>query len=145
MPISQVYNALNQDVIDGVLTGPIGGHSFKLTELGRYYTTGLPFGRLPFFLAMNKRTWSKLSPAHKKVITDTTGRALALRATNGHVVEGNKVIAFLKKKPNVTFIEIKGQELAKAEKIMARVRDQLIKKLDAKGVPGSRIFAVMQK
>lgn len=144
MPISGVYNALNQDVIDGVLTGPIGGHSFKLTELGRYFTTGIPFGPLPFFLAMNKKAWDELSPEHKKVIEETTGRGLGLRATQGHLDVGSQVIADLKKNPKKTFIEISGGDLARAKKTLAAVRDKLIRDLDADGIPASKIFATMQ-
>ena len=143
MPISGVYNALNQDVIDGVLTGPIGGQSFKLTELGKSFTTGIPFGRLPFFIAMNQKAWNDLSPAHKKVLEATTGRAMGHKATLGHIEEGNRVIAALKKNPRKTFIEISGSDRKRASKVMAVVRDKLVADLDAKGIPASAILAKM--
>ncbi|MBT4588665.1 MAG: TRAP transporter substrate-binding protein [Rhodospirillaceae bacterium] len=143
MPISGVYNALNQDVIDGVLTGPIGGNSFKLTEIGKYFTTGIPFGRLPFFIAMNMKAWNDLSPAHKKVLEATTGRGMGHKATRGHIEEGGKVIAALKKNPKKTFIEISGADRKKAAKVMAGVRDKLIAEQNAKGLPASAILAKM--
>jgi len=143
MPISGVYNALNQDVIDGVLTGPIGAQSFKLTEIGRYFTTGIPFGRLPFFIAMNKKAWNDLSPAHKKVLDATTGRSMGHKATLGHISEGGRVIAKLKNNSKKTFIEISGSDRKKASKVMAGVRDKLVADLDAKGLPASAIIAKM--
>ncbi|MBT3552582.1 MAG: TRAP transporter substrate-binding protein [Rhodospirillaceae bacterium] len=143
MPISGVYNALNQDVIDGVLTGPIGAQSFKLTELGKYFTTGIPFGRLPFFIAMNQGSWNGLSAEHKQVLEATTGRSMGHKATLGHIREGNVVINALKKDPKKTFIEISGPDRKKASKVMAGVRDKLIADLDKKGIPASAILAKM--
>lgn len=81
MPINRVYNALNTGVIDGVMTGPSTVLSFKFDEVAKYCTTGLPLGRSPFFLMMNRDTWKKQSDAHKDIIRKTTGRAMSTKGS----------------------------------------------------------------
>ena len=81
MPINRVYNALNTGVIDGVLTGPSTIRSFKFSEVAKYYTEGLPMGRSPFFLVMNKGFFSKLSKSHQDLVDKTTGREMSIRAS----------------------------------------------------------------
>ncbi len=144
MPIGGVYNALSQDVIDGVLTGPMGGFAFKLVEVGRYFADGVPFGRLPFFLAMNKKTWNGLSDAHKAVIDDLSGLGLGLKASKAMEVEGEKILNMLRKDPKKQVIAFSETDRAKAIETMKGVRDRLIKDMDAQGQPASKIFAAME-
>lgn len=90
MPINRVYNALNTGVIDGVMTGPSTVLSFKFHEVAKYFTVGLPIGRSPFFLVMNKDKWNGLSAKEKDLITKTTGRALSVKASKFYIEGGRQ-------------------------------------------------------
>ena len=68
MPINRVYNSLRTGDIDAIMTGPSTIKSFKLHEVGNYFTVGIKWGRSPFFLVMNENSWNGLSPEHKKLV-----------------------------------------------------------------------------
>jgi len=144
MPITDVYIALDSGVIDGVVTGPIGASSFKLVEVAKYYTIGIPFGRLPFFLAMNKGKWDSLSDAQKAAIDQVSGKALGHRATVVMETFGAKVIEGLRANSKMEVIEFDSANMAAAKEVMAVARDEMIAALDAKGLPGSAVLKAMQ-
>jgi TRAP-type C4-dicarboxylate transport system substrate-binding protein len=143
MPINRVYNALNTGVIDGVLTGPSTIRSFKFAEVAKYYTEGLPLGRSPFFLVMNKRTFSKLSKTHQDLVDKTTGRAMSIRASKFYMRAGKKSLDKVRKSDKHEVITLTGSALREGtEKLMAS-RAREIADLEKKGIPAKAIMKAM--
>ena len=143
MPINRVYNALNTGVIDGVLTGPSTIRSFKFAEVAKYYTEGLPLGRSPFFLVMNKNTFSKLSKTHQDLVDKTTGRALSIRASKFYMRAGTKSLDKVRNSKNHEVITLTGSALREGvEKLMAS-RASAVADLEKKGIPAKAILKAM--
>ena len=143
MPINRVYNALNTGVIDGVLTGPSTIVSFKFNEVAKYYTTGWPLGRSPFFLVMNNRAFDRLSEAHKATVERTTGRAMSLRAARFYMRAGNKGLDRVRNSGKHEIVALGGAALQEGVKRLMAAREAQVEALDGSGVPASRILKAM--
>jgi TRAP-type C4-dicarboxylate transport system substrate-binding protein len=78
MTITDVYNAVQTGVIEGVATGTSAIRGFKFGEVLKYYGE-YAFGVSPQFVVMNQASYDKLSPEHRKIIDETTGLELSLK------------------------------------------------------------------
>jgi len=143
MPIDQVYNALSTGVIDGALTGASTLRSFKLGEVVKYLTVGLPLGRSPFFLVMNKKSWDGLFPEEKVLIDKTTGLGLSLKASKVYEDEYAGIIAAARKSGSPEVITFSPEETKKADAMLTATRDKLADGLEKQGVPAKEILATM--
>lgn len=143
MPINRVYNALNTGVIDGIMTGPSTVLSFKFHEVAKYFTVGLPIGRSPFFLVMNKNKWNGLSAKEKDLINKTTGRALSVKASKFYMKAGAKGLGVVKKSKKHEVIKFTPAEWAKAKAILDASREKQVSDAEGKGVPARAILKAM--
>ena len=143
MPINRVYNALNTGVIDGVLTGPSTIVSFKFNEVAKYYTTGWPLGRSPFYLVMNNAAFDKLPDGHKALVERTTGRAMSLRAAEFYARAGKKGLDRVRNSDKHEIITLSGAALQEGVTRLTASRAAQVKALDGRGVPASRILKAM--
>jgi TRAP-type transport system periplasmic protein len=80
MPAGQIYNSIERGVVDGALISMAGAIDFKLLEVCRHFTIDVPVGRSPFTINMNLARYQKLPADLRKIIDDTTGLGLSLRA-----------------------------------------------------------------
>lgn len=143
MPITRVYNALNTGVIDGVMTGPSTILSFKFHEVAKYFTVGLPIGRSPFFIVMNKKAWDDLSAGNKALIEKTTGRALSVKASKFYMKAGRKGLAIVAKSKKHEIIRLSDAEKAKAVSLLQASRAKQVADLEKKGIPAREILTAM--
>ena len=143
MPINRVYNAMNTGVIDGVMTGPSTIGSFKFDEVAKYFTTGMPLGRSPFFLVMNRDTWKKLSDAHKDIIRKTTGRDMSIKGSAFYIRAGKAGLDKVRKSDKHEVIEMTGSALAEATAALMKSRAVQVADLEKQGIPAKEILAAM--
>ncbi len=143
MPINRVYNALNTGVIDGILTGPSTIRSFKFSEVAKYYTEGLPLGRSPFFLVMNKRSFAKLSKTHRDLIDKTTGREISVRASRFYMRAGKASLDKVRKSDKHEVITLTGSALREGTDRLMKSRAREIALLEKKGIPAKAILKAM--
>ena len=80
MPAGQIYNSIERGVVDGALISMAGAIDFKLLEVCRYFTIDVPVGRSPFTINMNLARVQKLPADLRKIIDETTGLGLSIRA-----------------------------------------------------------------
>jgi TRAP-type C4-dicarboxylate transport system substrate-binding protein len=80
MPAGQIYNSIERGVVDGALISMAGAIDFKLLEVCRHFTINVPVGRSPFTINMNLARYQKLPADLRKIIDETTGLGLSLRA-----------------------------------------------------------------
>ena len=80
MPAGQIYNSIERGVVDGALISMAGAIDFKLLEVCRQFTIDVPVGRSPFTINMTLARYQKLPADLRKIIDDTTGLGLSLRA-----------------------------------------------------------------
>lgn len=143
MPINRVYNAINTGVIDGVMTGPSTLISFKFHEVTKFYTVGLPIGRSPFFLVMNKKKWESLSDKQKALIDQTTGRGLSLKASKFYIGAGKKGLDLVRKSNKHKIVQWEPAEAKKAMAILNAYRAKFVADYEKRGIPARAILKAM--
>ena len=143
MPIIKVYNALNTGVIDAVLTGPSAIRSFKLGEVARYFTTGLPTGRSPFFLVMNRKSWDGLSDEQRALVDKTTGRALSVKASETYERLSKSALDSVGKTGRHEVIALPADEVKAGTALLLENRARLVAQMEKDGVPARKILAAM--
>lgn len=143
MPVTKMYNALNTGVVDALLVPPSVIISFKIGEVAKYYTTGLPFGRSPFFLLMNLAKWESLSASQKAAINKTTGQGLSIKGAKFYEKAGAKGLKSVSKGGKHEVITFSPDEVKKGTALLLKGRDKIIADLEKKGIPAKAILAAM--
>jgi len=142
MPATRMYQALNTGVVDALMVPPSVIKSFKINEVAKYYTTGLPFGRSPFFIVMNKAKWDALSPENKALIEKTTGRDLSVKGARIYERAGRQALESVRKSGKHEVIELSAEEVEKGTQLLLEARTKIVADLEQQGVPAE---AVLQK
>ncbi|MCH7915445.1 MAG: TRAP transporter substrate-binding protein [Deltaproteobacteria bacterium] len=143
MPVTRMYNALNTGVVDALMVPPSVILSFKIGEVAKYYTTGLPFGRSPFFLLMNLPKWESLSASQKAAINKTTGRGLSIKGAKFYEKAGAKGLKSVSKGGKHEVITFSPDEVKKGTAILLKARIKIVADLEKKGIPAKAILAAL--
>lgn len=97
MPAPKIYQAFQTGIVDAVFIGASAVRSFKLQEVGKYYTFGLPATYTAQFLVMNKDAYNELSAAEKKQLASVTGQKLSLVGASEYAKAGVSSEGFITK------------------------------------------------
>tara|TARA_A100001037_G_C15117265_1_gene622010 strand:- start:1073 stop:2101 length:1029 start_codon:yes stop_codon:yes gene_type:complete len=145
MPITQVYRALETGRVDALLVPPSVIRSFKIGEVAKHFTTGLDaaFGRSPFFVVMNKKSWKGLNKAEKALINKTTGAAWSARATAIYEKAGAGGLNSVRKTGKHKIYAFSAAEQKQMKLILLKARAKYIEQLEKGGVPAKAILAAM--
>jgi len=145
MPVTKVYNSLDRGVIDGVLISNSAINNFKLNEVTRFHTRGIPWGRSPFFAVMNKKSYNALSKAHRDIIDKTTGRALSIKASRIYTEDGAKGLKRLMADSKRTVNTLSASEVAKAIGLLKKAEAKIVSNLKKKeGVDAAGVLAALR-
>ena len=142
MPVTKMYNALKTGVVDGLMVAPSVIRSFKIGEVAKYYTVG-PFANTAFFLAMNRKAYDGLSAEHKKIVDETSGEALSVKAAGIYKKAGAGSLAGEKKSGRGEVITLSDAEDKRFRKALSGVRAATVKALSGKGIDAEKILAAM--
>lgn len=96
LPASEIYQSLDTGVIDGLLIDPSGVPSFKLNEVVKHVTLGLPTPSSPFFMVMNQRRYDALSEAERNAVDARSGRELSLASATSYAGEADHGMQILR-------------------------------------------------
>ena len=143
MPITKAYNSLNTGVVDALMVPPSVIRSFKIGEVAKYYTLGLPFGNSPQFLLMNKKSYDGLSAAHKALVDKTTGEALSMKAAKVYVKAEAGGLKMVTGTGKHEIIKLSAAEVAKGRKLLEKARAAQVTDLEKKGIPAKAILKAM--
>lgn len=130
MPITEVYNALDTGLIDGIITGGSAVADFKLLEVANSYTVGAPLGRISFFAVMNKAKYDALPGDQKAAIDANSGRELSKSAEDAWNAKADKTIEALKADPKKTVIELTPEETEAFAKLTLPVAQKVLDGID---------------
>jgi TRAP-type C4-dicarboxylate transport system substrate-binding protein len=70
IPVSDMYMAVQQGTVDGVLLALASVKPYKLEEVAKSMTTNAHMGSASGVWAIDLATWNKMSPANQKVLND---------------------------------------------------------------------------
>lgn len=143
MPATEMYRALSTGVVDALMVPPSVISSFKIGEIAKHYTTGLPFGRSPFFLVMNLKAYEGLSNEHKAIVGKTTGRELSVKAAKVYEEGGAKDLNIVRESGKHEVVALSPEEVKRGTALLVKARDKIVARLDKEGIPAKSILAAM--
>ncbi|KGR77897.1 TRAP transporter substrate-binding protein [Ureibacillus manganicus] len=116
LPISDAYDALSRNALDGIFYNAPDWIAFGLDEVIKYTITGANFGHFVGHTAMTEETWNKLTPEVQEIFKKNALEAAIGGATltksetkqniDSNIAKGGKIIEFDQLNPEVkTLIE----------------------------------------
>lgn len=126
MPISQVYNALQTGLIDGVFTGSSTLNDFKLSEVADSYTFGAPLGRLVFYTVLNEGVYNGLSDEHKAALDSVSGVPLSKSAEDAWLATADAGVADMRAAGTSTVVDLTDAEIDAFSDAVAGVVDAYV-------------------
>lgn len=144
MPITKVYNAMARGLLDGVLTSTTTLQGFKLIEVTKYFTEGLPWGTSPMFLVMNKASYSKLSPEHKMIIDKTTGPKPSEKGAAVYDKESKDGFDLIRSSKNHKLLKLSDAEIKKGTALLMKAGEAIIAETAKKGIAAQAIVKKMK-
>jgi TRAP-type C4-dicarboxylate transport system substrate-binding protein len=138
VPATAMAESLQKGTIDGVVTDPMGVYAFKLGDLVKYYTP-MFVSAISFGVAVNLETYKKLPADLRAIIDGSGGKDGAIRMATlswDDFPEFTKYMADSK----IETVALSAQDDAAMRKIAAKVIDDRIAQVEAKGLPGRALY-----
>ena len=134
MPISQVYNALQTGLIDGVFTGASTLDDFKLDEVANAFTMGASLGYLGFFTVMNQNAYDSLPDEAKTFLSGDYRCELSNNAETMWNATADAGVARAKGDAKNTFVELTAEEAAAFDAITMPVTQAYVDEVGGQAV-----------
>jgi len=133
MPITQVYQALDTGVVDGVLVDTSVLTSFKLGEVVKYVTTGMDGSNSLFMLVMNRDSWEGLDDETQAKLGSMTGAEMS---QGGHITMSTSGVKALEKwvAAGGELIELSSERAVEFDAASSKLATALIAELEADGI-----------
>lgn len=141
LPAPELYDSLDQGVIDGLVIADTGIQSFALHEVVNYATL-LNFYVSTQFLAMNQGTWDSLSEAQQEAITELSGRELSMVGGETYDTEHEAVVQRYEEW-GMEVVEV--DDLTPWHEAGQAVVDDWISTQEGNGLPGQAIYDRLQE
>jgi TRAP-type C4-dicarboxylate transport system substrate-binding protein len=137
-----MYLAMQRGVVDGIVF-PVGAaRSFKLDEVSKYVCK-MDFFSYHLFMGMNLDTWKRLTPDLKEAVMRASRKAAYLSAFHYQNTDGATFDIF--NSQGVEVYSPSKKALAAMQSSVASLKDKMVKDLEAKGLPGRKTMARMEK
>ena len=101
------------------------------------------FANTAFFLVMNKKAYDGLSAEHKKIVDETSGEALSVKAAGIYKKAGAGALAGEAKSGRGEVITLSDAEDKRVRKALSGVRAKTVKDLAGKNIDAEKILAAM--
>ncbi len=138
LPITETYQSLQLGVLDGSVLPYEGVVVFKLNEVVKYSTIAGLY-TMPMVIAMNKDSWDKLPQKMKDLIDSTTGLKMSSAAGKAFD-DAEKPFRGITLKKGIEEIILDPAELAKMKESTMPFREEWVKEMEEKGLPGRQIL-----
>ncbi len=142
-PMTEVYLSMQKNVLDGALVTTDLLKNMSFAEVGKYCTVLNLYGVHQGLRAISMKTWNKLPPDIKKVFEDNIEYWGS--ETDKAELAADDVGTAYGKKMGVEFIKLSPSELGKFYAAMQKQAIIQAKALDAKGLPGTKIYNDAQR
>jgi tripartite ATP-independent transporter DctP family solute receptor len=128
LPYAELYNALEQGVVDGGGQPPLNMIYGKIGEVSKFYTLNR-YSYTPVSLLMSKRTWEKLTADEKKIVTDSAKEAAIYQYAVSLKKSADCLADLKKSKTQVT--DLTPAEIARFREANKPVTEKFLKVYDA--------------
>jgi TRAP-type transport system periplasmic protein len=146
IPAQDGYTGFQRGVIDGYVNTWSSDAANKYGEVSKYFTNAWLYNAI-FFCVMNLDTYKSLPPDIKKVIDDNSGRAMYEMASKAYWDDEESGLKRLVDQTNGKGVvySLPRPEQEKYRKIVKPILDEWIQRVDAKGLPGTKLMEDVEK
>ena len=138
MNISDLFDSLQKDVIQGVLVGTSAIKTFNLAPVIDHMTIANIFTNTQAVI-INNDSWNKIPKADQDIIMGLSGQKQAEIAANAY--EAEALLAMdMAKADNMEIYNLPADELAKWKAAMNPIYQKWVTDMNAKGLPGQAIL-----
>ncbi|WP_300463281.1 TRAP transporter substrate-binding protein [Desulfobacula sp.] len=138
MPVTETYQSLERNVLDGTVMVWEGMGVFKLNEVTKYATIADLY-TMPMMIVMNKDSWEKLPADVQALIDSTTG--LQMSSASGKAFDNLEVpFRAMSLKKGIKEIIMEPSEMAKMKESVLPLRAEWVKDMEKKGLPGQQVL-----
>jgi TRAP-type transport system periplasmic protein len=139
MPMPDVYQALDKGVIDGAGAVWEAIHSFRLYEVGKYYTKA-PLATVYFSICANKGKWDSLPKDVQEQVMSVSGLKGSIFWGKNFFDTVEAAVEAKAKEAGKEFVksELAADESAKWVKLSEPIWDAWVKKMEDKGFKEAR-------
>lgn len=141
MPAPQMYQSLDRGVINGVAISWDGQLSFRLNELTSKHTEIGGLYTLAFVVTMNKDVYNSMPADLKKVIDENSGAKWSRIAGKVFDDQGAKGRAQAISQGHEIYQVEGGADNPSWKPILDQVTVDYVAELEAKGLPGKKVYA----
>lgn len=134
MPISQVYNALETGLIDGVFTGASTLNDFKLDEVANAFTMGASLGHLGFYTVLNENVYNGLPDAAKEALSADYRCALSNNAETEWNATADAGVERARGDAKNTFVDLTPEEAAAFDALTSTVTQAYVDEVGGQAV-----------
>jgi TRAP-type C4-dicarboxylate transport system substrate-binding protein len=143
MPATEMYNALQTGLIDGIMTGASAILDFKINEVANVYVEGPSLGNILFYLVMNREKYDALSDADRAALDANIGPELSKSGEEGWNARATEAMDMLRADPAKTVITLSAEDSEPFNAITIPLRDEVVAELEAQGLPAAAVVAAM--
>jgi TRAP-type C4-dicarboxylate transport system substrate-binding protein len=143
LPITDTYDALERGVAGGTVTAPSVFTSFNLADVVKF-SSAAHFTVASFFLAMNPQKWELLAPEDQRVLEESTGEMLAIKAAEVSD-ETDRTALEIARNKGVELMELAPDELAGWQAATAATSEQWARDVQARGLPGQQMLQQLRQ
>jgi TRAP-type C4-dicarboxylate transport system substrate-binding protein len=139
VPATEVYTSIDRGTVDAASFPSTYAHaSYKIHEVGDWFTTNLSPGTQACPTLINKDAWAKLPKQYQKLIEEVRPQVKET-LTAAYKAADDKNIPLFKRK--LTFVTYTDAELDEFRKLGAKpVWDAWIAEMSGKGIPARELF-----
>jgi TRAP-type transport system periplasmic protein len=144
MPATKVYTSMSTGVVDGALMGTGSLLIFKLIEPTKYVITGLPEMPTTLFMVMNEQAYGELSAKNRAALDKLTGLGISLKSAQLEANFGDLGMKKFRALPGKQVIELSADAKAEFAKAAQNGVATVLKDIEDKGVPATKIYNAMK-
>ncbi|MBP1695477.1 MAG: transporter substrate-binding protein [Deltaproteobacteria bacterium] len=130
IPTPEAYEAMQKNVIDGLMIPMETMRAFRYAEVAKHVTECWAIGQVyTFYLVMNKNVWNKLPADIQKIFNEYPFEEKFATMWNEIDIDGKKY----GEEKGLQFIELQSEEISKWKKAVEPVLEDYVKKMVASG------------
>lgn len=142
MPVTQMYTGLSTGTIDGTyasynnITPP-----WNFWDVSKYVVDNIPVQFAATFVAMNKERYAGLSPAHRKIIDELSGKTLSMEGAatfDGADNRSEKLMRSSDKMKKVKWVKVSDAERAKMDAAVKKGLESIFADYEKRGIKNAR-------
>jgi TRAP-type C4-dicarboxylate transport system substrate-binding protein len=139
VPATEVYTSIERGTVDAASFPTTYAHaSYKLHEIGTWYTANLAPGTVSCPTVINRNAWAQLPPQYQKLVTEIRPKVKEALVTAYQKADEKNLPLF---KRRLTFVTYSAADLAEFRKLGAQpVWDKWVAETSAKGAPAKELL-----